>query len=425
VLIIRAAPYERNFTIFPTMNRILLRKIEKGVVLVMSDSVYSTTGPATLAPGPEPVQATRPLAEVLNAEEEAQAQNEHAGYTLAGLIGAQLTEPLSVVQRTLNAYVAAGTLTPLQAQPIIDAIEDAGKLAIQSQLLTKVVTGRARHVHEQLDLNRVVNQVLDEHAHSLRVRGVELHRNTKPVAVIVNPELVAALIDAAIDWSGEHGQRMVVSLEVKNWPQHAMLKLKTNQTVMTTDQPVISEKLSWHLIVELSRAIGATVDRAQSPTETLLSIEFPRTVQLLDGLTAMEMDVGSSSWMHTAANVMAGHRVLIVSSDIKLRDDAKLVCRTLGLVVDSVPTSAMAVRFCEMEKPELIIIDERFNDGTFDELRTDLLRIQPNFPFIEVAYDSDTLSMSGWMGDNMTRVNRESLVAQLPQALAIEMSTVL
>jgi len=129
--------------------------------------------------------------------------------------------------------------------------------------------------------------------------------------------------------------------------------------------------------------------------------------------------------MHTAANVMAGHRVLIVSSDIKLRDDAKLVCRTLGLVVDSVPTSAMAVRFCEMEKPELIIIDERFNDGTFDELRTDLLRIQPNFPFIEVAYDSDTLSMSGWMGDNMTRVNRESLVAQLPQALAIEMSKVL
>ena len=138
------------------------------------------------------------------------------------------------------------------------------------------------------------------------------------------------------------------------------------------------------------------------------------------------VSVGSSTaWMGNASGIMAGRRVLIVSSDIKLREDAKTVCRGLGMMVDTVPTSQMAVRFCEMEQPQLIIVDERFKDEQFDELRADLLRMQPNFPFIEVAYESNTLTMAGWMGENMTRINRDKLAQQLPEALAIEMSKVL
>ena len=355
--------------------------------------------------------------------------DERPGYRLVGVIGAQLTEPLGILQRQVNALMASGALNQLQAQPLGDVVRDIGKLAVQSQLLMKVADGRGRYAHEQVDLHLVVNHILDEHAHSFRLHGVQLHRSIKPVAVMVNPELVAALIDAAIDWVGELGQRLVVSLEVKNWPANAVLKLRTSQTV-TESRPLddgtqMPERLSWYLVTEIARAIGAVLERDQSTNETFLTLEFPRTVQTVDGLTATEMDLGSDAWMGNASRNLAGHRVLIVSSDIKLREDAKTVCRSLGMMVDSVPTSLMAVRFCEMEAPELIIVDERFKDEQFDELRSDLLRMHPNFPFIEIAYESNALTMAGWMGENMTRINRDEMAHQLPEALAIEMSKVL
>lgn len=379
-----------------------------------SESRYSITQPAGL----EDARTDNPV-----------SGDERPGYTLAGVIGAQMTEPLGTLQRQLGALLASGALTQLQAQPFGDALRDIGKLAVQSQLLVKVANGRGRYSHEPVDLHLVVNHILDEHARGFRLQGVELHRRIKPVTVIVNPELVAALIDAAIDWVGELGQRLVVSLEVKNWPTNAVLKLKTSQTV-TASRPLDDgvappERLSWYLVAEIARAIGAVLERDQSNSETRLTVEFPRTVRTLDGVTAMEMDLGSEAWMGNVSGIMAGRRVLIVSSDIKLREDAKTVCRGLGMMVDTVPTSQMAVRFCEMEQPQLIIVDERFKDEHFDELRADLLRMQPNFPFIEVAYESNTLTMAGWMGENMTRINRDKLAQQLPEALAIEMSKVL
>ena len=355
--------------------------------------------------------------------------DERPGYRLAGVIGAQLTEPLGTLRRQVNALMASGALTQLQMQPLGDVVRDIGKLAVQSQLLMKVADGRGRYADEEVALHLVVNHILDEHAHSFRMHGVQLHRSVKPVSVMVNPELLAALIDAAVDWAGELGQRLVVSLEVKNWPANAVLKLRTSQTVTASrsleDATVMPERLSWYLVAEIATAIGALLERDQSTHETILTLEFPRTVHTHDGLTAMEMDLGSNAWRNSASRKLAGRRVLIVSSDIKLREDAKTVCRGLGMMVDSVPTSLMAVRFCEMEAPELIIVDERFKDEKFDELRSDLLRMHPNFPFIEVAYEANALTMAGWMSENMTRINRDDMTQQLPEALAIEMAKVL
>ena len=370
-----------------------------------------------------------PAALEISAADSAMTGDERPGYTLAGVIGAQLTEPLALLQRQISALIASGALNQLQAQPLGDVARDISKLAVQSQLLMKVASGRGRYAHDEVDLHLVVNHILDEHSHNFRLHGAELHRSIKPVTVLVNPELVATLIDAAIDWVGELGQRLVVSLEIKNWPENAVLKLKTSQTVTASlpldDGDAAPERLGWYLVAEIATAIGATLDRDQSTSETTLTLEFPRTVHKYDGLTSMEMDLDSTARAGNAARILGGHRVLIVSSDIKLREDAKSVCRGLGMLVDSVPTSLMAVRFCEMEQPELIIVDERFKDEKFDELRADLLRMQPNFPFIEVAYESNALTMAGWMGEKMTRINRDEMSQELPEALVIEMSKVL
>lgn len=219
--------------------------------------------------------------------------------------------------------------------------------------------------------------------------------------------------------------RLDVSLEIKDWPANGLLRIKTLQSDRTkgpTPEPD-AEKLSWHLVTEISRAVGATLDRVKSPGETLLMIEFPRTVREMDGLTAMEVELGIPSAIGTSSRVLAGHRALIVTSDVKLREEVKRICVAMGLVVDNVPSSLLAIHRCEAEPPDVIVVDERFNDERFNQLRLKLAHKQVNLPMVEIAYGGNsTQATAGWGSDTMTRVSRTELASQLPQALTLEMS---
>jgi hypothetical protein len=178
------------------------------------------------------------------------------------------------------------------------------------------------------------------------------------------------------------------------------------------------------LLQEIGRAMGVSVERSVSPGEASLLIEFPRTVKRLEGLTAIEVDTGMDS-LHSDSKPMAGHRVLMVSVDDRLRAEVNQIARAIGLVFDCVPTTAQAVRFCELDAPHLLIIDERLRDEIFDELKDDLRKTDPNFPFIEIAVKSNTLEMAGWMSDSMTRMSRDTISGHLSAILAMELAKVM
>lgn len=350
-------------------------------------------------------------------------------YSLLAAVAAQMDAPVTLAKHALLAWVESGAIAPSQAKPVEDALASLHRLAHDSLLLARVAEGRWRQSHEQLNLDSVVKRALDERAGLLQRHGVELHRSVKPVAVIVDLDLVTSLVLAAIDCAAKSGSRLFVLLDVKNWPAHALLSLKSTRAVVVSGKPDISREtsdaLSRHLLAEIARAIGVTVEVTESADEQTITLEFPRTVKQLEGLTAMEMDLGAESWMSAPSHPLAGHRVLIVTSDIALRDDAKSICRAMGLSIDTVPTSMAAIRYCELEQPHLIIVDERFRDEQFEQLRTDLLKAEPNFPFVEIGHDSGTLSISSWMNNNMTRVTRSDLATQLPQALTLEFAKIL
>jgi len=88
------------------------------------------------------------------------------------------------------------------------------------------------------------------------------------------------------------------------------------------------------------------------------------------------------------------------------------------------PSSALAVQRCAMHPPDVLIVDERFNDEHFQLLREHRTARQPQFPVVEVANGAMT-SMAAWGSADTTRVTRADLLTQLPQALALEMSKVL
>ena len=383
-----------------------------------TDSRYMNTLPAALEGDSGSPEAPADAQEVSAAD-----------YAVLAAVGAQMDSPITLAKHAILAWVEAGRLAHSEAKPVEDALMELHQLARDSQLLARVAQGRWRQSHAQLNLDSIVKRALDERASLLQHRGVELHHSIKAVAVVVDLDLATSLVRAAIDCAARPGTRLFVVLDVKNWPAHAMLSFKTTRAVVVSAKPDHArdepDALSRRLLAEIARAIGVSIETTGSADGPTITLEFPRTVKQLEGLTAMEMDLGAESWMSAPPKALAGHRVLIVTSDIALRDDVKSACRAMGLAVDSVPTSMAATRYCELERPQLIIVDERFHDAQFDQLRVDLLKDEPNFPFVEVGYDSGTLSISSWMSGNMTRVTRADLATQLPQALTLEFAKIL
>ncbi len=63
----------------------------------------------------------------------------------------------------------------------------------------------------------------------------------------------------------------------------------------------------------------------------------------------------------------------------------------------TVPSSQLAAQRCEQGMPDIIVVDERFNDDRFEQLRVRLMQRQPNFPMVEITYSSELpLSLEGW-----------------------------
>lgn len=349
-------------------------------------------------------------------------------YSVVAALGTLMDPPVNVAKHALHGWIESGAIAPNLAKPVQDALAELHRLSQNSQLLARVAEGRWRQSHEQINLDSVVKRALDERVALMQHRGIELHRSIKPVAVLTDLDLLTHLILAAIDCTARPGTRLFVLLEVKNWPAHALLSLRATRAVVVTGRPEHThdepDPLNWHLLTEIARALGVTVTSTGSEDERTLTLEFVHTKQL-DGLTATEMDSGAESWGSTPSHAMAGNRVLVVTSDTSLGEDAKSICRAMGLMVDSVPTSLAATRYCEMEPPQLIVLDERLHDKQFDQLRADLLKAEPNFPFIEIGQDNGTLSISSWTGDSMTRVTRKEMASQLPQALTLEFAKIL
>lgn len=356
-------------------------------------------------------------------ETPAAAAAERVDYSIAGIIGSQLSKPVTVMQDILRDFTQNKKMSRTQMNALNSAMESVRKATKQAQQLSRLAEGRLRQSHERLNLTEIVNSTIDELAETVRQRGVEVQRNLKQVEVIVDPGLLSSLVEAALEWALAMGRRLQVSLAIKNWPEHGLLSFRYSQGTPVPGGEPAEDTLGWHLLDQIARAMGVKVERITSPDGGVLVIEFPRTVKTLEGLTAVEVDAGGSdSTQIMESKPLAGHRILLVTADAPLAAEVKLICREMGLMVDSVPTTLQAVRFVELDQPHLVIIDESLRDPKFDELREDLLRNDPNYPFVEIAKSSSTIQMASWMGDSISRVGRDALRGQLPSVIVMEMA---
>jgi CheY-like chemotaxis protein len=251
--------------------------------------------------------------------------------------------------------------------------------------------------------------------------------------VFVDAGLLHSLIDAAFDWAAGLGRKLTVTLQMQNWPEHGMLAFKTKRAVSgktldaqahETEGDPSCDSVGWYLINEIAQAMGVLVSRTSSDHDTSLVIEFSRTVKRLEGLTVVELEAGPES-LYGASKPMAGVRILLITDDARLQVDVRQICTGTGMVLDCVANASQAVRFCELESPTLVIIDEYMRDPVFDQLHDDLRNGDPNFPFIEIAAAPSTLEMAGWTSESMSRLSKDALQLHLAEILSVELAKVM
>ena len=82
------------------------------------------------------------------------------------------------------------------------------------------------------------------------------------------------------------------------------------------------DTVGWYLINAISEAMGLSINRIASDTDTSLVIEFTRTVKCLPGLTAVEMQTSPKS-MYGESRAIAGSRLLVITDNARLQAEIR------------------------------------------------------------------------------------------------------
>ena len=373
-------------------------------------------------------RAVTPIRRVTAAEpaQEAVPPQALTDYALVGQFGAELAEPINTMHNIVQDFNQSRHLSHAQMVQLVASVETALKVTRQSQQIARLAEGQLRQSHERIHLDQLLRQTLSELSPTLKARGIEIHRNIKPVEIIIDPGLLSSLVETALIWGCSQGKRVVVSLGIKNWPEHGILAIKASNPPGSPGASAQADTLAWQLVVLTAQVMGVTLEREITANgEAMLLMEFARTVKQFEGVTSFEMDVSGDSSFHNGTKPMAGMRILLITNDAMVRAEVERAGRLLGLLVDRVSSVEQAQRYVQLGMPNLVIIDQALNDDSFGRLQNDITSTNPNLGFIEIADESNTFEISSWMSDSMARVSRDVMRAHLPSVMTLELARAL
>lgn len=356
--------------------------------------------------------------------ESAAPSAEPAHYELAGDIGAELAQPLTQLQSLLEPVLLGRPLAPEHILALQAQLSDMKRLVRHSQWLAQLSHPDLMPSTQPLRLDMALQRVLDRYDGLRLHRAVELSVHAHPMVVEMDPFLLDALLEAALCWSGRPGYRVHVQVDLPNWPQHALLRLKAEPLVSASRAspsaaPSHLHQLSWHLMVEAASRAGVALDHVESENTLSLTLEFPRTQSQIEQLSAGDVSNGRALPSDVPPHAIAttSGRLLLLTADDGLQRAIDKVCSGLGQPFDTVPTVSQAVRLCELEPPALLVVDERLKNEALQTLREDLNRYVPGFPTVEITQDPNARHLPGLSSDSLTRLAATEVPTQLRDVL--------
>ena len=331
----------------------------------------------------------------------------------------QITVGVSSLQNGIDQLLAKERITALEHRALSIPTERLKMAGISTQQINRFYGGRIRQSHEKVDMAQLVEGILQERKNELGVLGIELRRKLKPVEVLIDPTVAYTFVNAVLDWGLPFGSRIDVRMDMNAWPKHARLQVRVSNDGVPPSSTAMLDSLSWVLIRQIAQTAGGIeIDREISDEGVSFTAMFTRTVQAVDGISAVDLSDDHSSMFKS----LSGVYVLTISPTLQIRADVRDALREIGIMSDSVVDFRQAREAIVSRMPNLIVVDAAIKDSGFDQFRRELLREVFEFPFVEISPDDSSFDMSGFGEFSMAKVGRGNIREALGTAVMFELA---
>lgn len=338
---------------------------------------------------------------------------------LVSCLADQLTEGVSALQHQLDQLLARGRISKLEHRALSIPSERIKSAGVCAQQITRFYSGRIRQTHEKVDMAVLVEGVLQERKQELGILGIALRRKLKQVEVLIDPTVAHTFVNAVLDWALPFGNRVDVRMDLNTWPQHARLQVRVANDGSPPSSAASPDNLSWMLIRQIAQSAGGIeVERQEFDDGMSLTAMFTRTVQAVDGISAVDLSDEQSSMFKS----LSGTYVLTISPSLQIRADVRDAMKEIGVSSDSVVDFHQAREAVKSRMPNLIVLDSELKGGEFEAFRDELLREVFEFPFVEISPDDSSFDMSGFGEFSMAKVGRGNIREALGTAVMFELA---
>lgn len=349
--------------------------------------------------------------------------------TLTAQVGREIAEPLSAALERVIALTTTGRIDREGLRLLRLEIEQARRVGMVSQQLTRLGSKHPRQSHERLNLAHTLQSVLAYRARELAKRGINVRQVTRPIEVLVDPSLLFTLLNAMLDWAVESGRASVdFRVDLKSWPVQGRVSCSFECNPVGEEPPDAAghaalDSLNWHLVVQAAQALGLSLRRDVQEQRVMLTVEFPRTVEDAPQQPAPLPDPAGPLDVHSVnSKPLAGRHLLVIADARELRKQVREAVSAMGLTVDCVYSVDEAVDFCREGLPHAIVFEGALRNDRLDQLAEDIRAELPEFSFLEIVEEGRSFEVSGFDGMSPARVGRAALRQALPSALVFELS---
>jgi hypothetical protein len=359
--------------------------------------------------------------------QEANPSNE-AWRELTAQVGREIAEPLTaalerVIALNISGRIDRGSLHALRVE-----IEQARRVGMASQQLSRLAGRRVGQSHERLNLAQTLQSVLAYRAREVVKRGVNVRQITRPIEVLVDPSLLFTLLNAMLDWAVESGRANIeFRVDLKSWPTRGRLRCCFEHHDASPERPdrraaEALDSLNWHLVLQAADSMELDLQRDLEGAQVTLTLEFPRTIEdaFEDAPSPLEATVVEPPSVNSKP--LAGRSLLVIADSRDLRSQIRQAVADMGLTVDCVYSVDQAIDFCRDGLPHAIVFEAALRDERLERLAEEVRAELPGFCFIEIVEDGGSFESSGFNGTSQARVGRDALHQALPSALVFELS---
>jgi len=354
-----------------------------------------------------------------------------AAWGLANQIAVEVASALTPALDSARLMQASGRIDRAGLHALVAQIEQARCASMLGQQIARLAThGGIQQQPEALNLSHALQTALAQRQDDPSAGAMSVKQTLSCAVAMVDATLLSTLLSTLLDWSLRHACTAVdIRLDTKAWPAHARLVCRFGHTpqdrvpagASSPGRAAALDCLSWQLLAQLAHTMALHVERADTESDTALTVEFPQAVNdSLEGAASIRHD-GRIAIVDDS-RPLAGAQVLVIAVRREVLNQIRQTLLPMGVGFDSVSSVGAAREFCQQGLPQAIIYESVVYDSAFDGLRNDIKVQCPELAWIEIVEQGDAFEISSFGGMSMARVGRNAIASSLPSAMMFELA---